>query len=80
MPRRKGLPRRCMLCLGGPESAKTLARVCLGEGPSPRRSSTPKHGLLRLGVGVSSRTEMASFLPFSSEFFQPKHTLFETKP
>ena len=70
MPRLGG----ALLCLGGPENLENLG---LG---SPRRSSTPRRGLLHLGVGVSSQNINGQFWPFSLELFQPKHTIFETKP
>ena len=44
-----------MLCLGGPESSKNLI---LG---SPKLRCLRLGGALRLGVGVSSRIEIASF-------------------
>ena len=58
-----------MLRLGGPESLENLT---LG---SPKRSSTPKRRLIRLGVRVLSRNRNDQFWPFSSELFQPKHTI-----
>ena len=60
-----------LLLLGGPEDSENL-----GSG-SPRRRSTPRRGLLRLGVRVSSINKNDQFWPFSSELFQPKHTIFD---
>ena len=79
--RRRGSLRRSITM---PRLTRKMQKPCLKSAlvkePLPRWSSTPRHGLLCLGIGVSSRTEMANFWPYSAELFQPKHTLFETKP
>ena len=52
-----------MLRLGGLESSENLT------------SSLPRQRCLRLGIRVSSKNINDQFWPFSSELFQPKHTI-----
>ena len=52
-----------LLRLGRPKSAKTL-----GSGPT-KQSSKPRRGLVRLSVGVPSRTEMTGFSHFHKNSF-----------